>query len=37
MNYSQYINNKYLANQGGGGGGGGASVFNYLVFTNIPP
>ena len=37
MNYSQYINNKYLANQGEGGGDGGASVFNYLVFTNIPP
>ena len=36
MNYLQYINNKYLANQGEGGDGG-ASVFNYLVFTNIPP
>ena len=45
MNYSQDINNKYLENKGrgsGGGGGGGvgwggASVFNYLVFTNISP
>ena len=44
MNYSQDINNKYLENKGrgsGGGGGGvgwgGASVFHYLVFTNISP
>ena len=43
MNYSQDINNKYLANKGRGSGGrsggwwGGASVFNYLVFTNISP
>ena len=45
MNYSQDINNKYLANKGRGSGGrwggggwwGGASVFNYLVFINISP